>query len=41
MDEGATKATGTGWLVLSGKTEGAAESEIYDGHGLHDLMVRS
>lgn len=41
MEKGPTKAAGTGWSVLLGKTERAAEIEIYDGHGLHDLMVRS
>lgn len=34
-------AVGTGWAVLPGRTERAAETEIYDGHGLHDITVRS
>lgn len=39
-DEGPTEAAGTGWTLLPQETERAAETEIYDGRGLHDLMVR-
>lgn len=41
MDEGPSKAAGTVWAALPCRTERAAEIEIYDGHGLHDLTVRS